>query len=182
MRVNRDFNHIYSLTGQISKAPKIGVYLINATMLMFGVRAASVFRRAVLCSHSLSPQPGRRSSMVVRVKGQLISCIHFHLKHLKYSGKIPLPLLILIRTVPPLIFIISFPRCYSCSSHLHAVFLLQYITLRCTSISFYIITYWKNSIFTSVWWVLTDTLLPCVDIAGNSSACKTEECRIKNKC
>lgn len=62
----------------------------------------------------------------------------------------------------------SFPRCYSCSSHLHAVFLLQYVTLRCTSISFYIITYWKNSIFTSVWWVLTDTLLPYANITGNS--------------
>lgn len=62
----------------------------------------------------------------------------------------------------------NFPRCYSCSSHLHAVFLLHSLALQCSSISFYIITYWKNSIFTSVGWILTDTLLLYVDITGNS--------------
>lgn len=42
LRIDRDFNHMYSLAGQIRKAPKIGGYLINAAMLMFGVRAARV--------------------------------------------------------------------------------------------------------------------------------------------
>lgn len=62
----------------------------------------------------------------------------------------------------------NFPRCYSCSSPLHAMFLLHYLSLRYTSIPFYIITYWKNSIFTSVWWILTDTLLPYVGMTGDS--------------
>lgn len=76
----------------------------------------------------------------------------------------------------------NFPRCYSCSPDLCEMLLLHYLTLQSTSISFYIITYWKNSIFTSVWWILTDTLLSLCRYYWEFHACKTEECRMKTKC
>lgn len=76
----------------------------------------------------------------------------------------------------------DFPRCHSCSSHLHSVFLLHCLTLQCTSISFYIITQWKNSIFTSVWQILTDTFLSPCQYYREFHACKTEQCRMKTKC